>query len=38
VELDQLTGRLVEVVNETMQPAYVSLWLKGVPRAEEVRS
>ncbi|HEX6606163.1 MAG TPA: hypothetical protein VF276_04535 [Chloroflexia bacterium] len=38
VELEQLTGRLVQVVDETMQPRHVSLWLKGVPRAEEVRS
>jgi hypothetical protein len=28
VELDTLTGRLVEVVDETMQPAHVSLWLR----------
>jgi hypothetical protein len=27
VELDRLTGRLVEVVDETMRPAHVSLWL-----------
>ncbi len=28
VELDKLTARLVEVVDETMQPESVSLWLK----------
>ncbi len=28
VDLNKLTERLVQVVEETMQPAYVSLWLK----------
>jgi hypothetical protein len=28
VELDRLTGRLIEVVDETMQPTHVSLWLR----------
>ena len=28
VELDKLTARLVEVVQETMQPESVTLWLK----------
>jgi hypothetical protein len=28
VELDRLTQRLMEVVEETMQPAHVSLWLR----------
>ena len=32
VELAHLTGRLVEVVEETMQPAHVSLWLKTTER------
>ena len=30
-DLDKLTARLVEVVNETMQPERVSLWLKPSP-------
>jgi hypothetical protein len=34
-DLDKLTARLVEVVNETMQPAQVSLWLK--PMADRRR-
>ncbi len=28
VELDKLTGELVRVIDETMQPAYVSIWLR----------
>jgi hypothetical protein len=28
VELDRLTGRLAEVVEETMQPAHISIWLR----------
>jgi hypothetical protein len=32
VELDKLTERLVAVVEETMQPAYVSLWLRSSDR------
>ena len=31
VELDRLSGSLVEVVTETMQPQAVSLWLKPAP-------
>jgi len=34
-DLDKLTARLVEVVQETMQPARVTLWLK--PTAERDR-
>jgi len=30
-DLDRLTGELVRVVEETMQPAYVSLWLRDIP-------
>jgi hypothetical protein len=30
MELDKLTGELVSVVNDTMRPASVSLWLKQV--------
>ena len=29
VELDKLTGELIHVVSETMQPAHVSVWLKN---------
>jgi hypothetical protein len=28
VELERLSGRLVDIVEDTMQPAHVSLWLK----------
>jgi hypothetical protein len=31
VELEKLTAELINVVNETMQPASVSLWLKDMP-------
>lgn len=31
VDLEDLTGRLVQVVDETMQPAHVSLWLSRHP-------
>ncbi len=31
-DLDRLTARLVEVVQETMQPEYVSLWMKKTDR------
>jgi hypothetical protein len=37
VELDKLTGRLVEVVDETMQPAHVSLWLRSPGREPQER-
>jgi hypothetical protein len=32
VELEKLTGELLNVVGETMQPAHISLWLKKAPR------
>ena len=31
VDLDELSGHLVGVVRETMQPAQVSLWLRNEP-------
>ena len=34
LELDGLSGRLVDVVDETMQPEHVSLWLKPVDEVE----
>jgi hypothetical protein len=35
VELDRLTGLLVAVVDETMRPAHVSLWLANRPGRPE---
>ena len=34
VDLDQLRRQLLEVVQETMQPSHVSLWLRQPTRAE----
>ncbi|HEX6482269.1 MAG TPA: hypothetical protein VF043_25780 [Ktedonobacteraceae bacterium] len=34
VDLDQLRARLLEVVQETMQPAHVSLWVRRPSRTE----
>jgi hypothetical protein len=33
VDLNQLTGRLLEAVEETMQPAHVSVWLRPAKRS-----
>ena len=33
VDLDTLSSHLVTVVEETMQPSHVSLWLRDVPRS-----
>jgi hypothetical protein len=32
VELEQLSGQLLRVVDETMQPAHASLWLRERPQ------
>jgi hypothetical protein len=32
VELDRLTGKLLEVVDEAMQPEHISLWLRSPDR------
>jgi hypothetical protein len=37
VELDRLAERLVEVVDETMRPAHVSLWLRSPSREPRER-
>ena len=34
VDLNQLNEQLVEIVQETMQPTYVSLWLRSRSRDE----
>jgi hypothetical protein len=38
VNLEQLSDQLIGVVNETMQPAYVSLWLRPTERHSGERS
>jgi len=35
VELEQLQGQLVRVVDETMQPAHVTMWLSGTTPGRE---
>ncbi len=34
VDLDQLRAQLLEVVQETMQPSHVSLWVRQPSRTE----
>jgi hypothetical protein len=37
-DLDELTGRLVDVIQETIQPAHASLWLsEGAPKLKTTR-
>jgi hypothetical protein len=38
VDLNQLSEQLLVVVNETMQPAHVSLWLRSPQRHNEESS
>ncbi|MBI5031239.1 MAG: hypothetical protein HZB51_11985 [Chloroflexi bacterium] len=37
VELEKLSGELMKVIDETMQPTQVSLWLKAVDAAAAKR-
>jgi hypothetical protein len=37
VDLNRLTVDLLSIVDETMQPAHVSVWLRNVPATEGVR-
>ncbi|HEY6042387.1 MAG TPA: hypothetical protein VIX58_09665, partial [Anaerolineae bacterium] len=38
VELDKLTGELVRVINETIQPSSASLWLRPIDRDQRGRT
>ncbi len=38
VDLDTLTGDLLAVVEETMQPSHVSLWLRDLPAPRQPES
>jgi hypothetical protein len=36
VELEKLTARLMQIADETMQPAHVSVWLRKTPAPKDL--